>query len=1165
MFLDSNTQMQTSQFYPNMQQAQPLAGYGYQPTGNYVQTPMHNYYGQPYSMPPQMMPQAQAYPQQPMQQPTQPPRRERKVIAICDPRTGNAVEIGGPSAAASKPEEKTDGPLNIRAQFANQLKLKEGEAQANLEKPAETPAPTPAPPVAAPVKPVEQTPKPAEDIPALVPVEQPKTETKQASSSAPIEPVPSPVVEAAPEAEKPVPEATIVASPPPTTEKLLDAEDTVVAPPKTPEASEDRAKSVSPLPVAPVMTSSMVEDTVEEEDETEPEKTDEERAAEEAERKRLREQELITALNDVELEEEDLINMKVYSRKFLATICDIEKELQWNQSFVKEEELKMLGVDLRSAPVRAEQPRQIRNNKGFDPNPFWLKQGTTAPQDRKPYAGRTSHDSYRGRTSAHRGKAPINRGSIERAPPVQLRKAENAWKPDKKLDGLSEREAENKVILKKVRALMNKITPTTEGELTKELISYKVSQDRELLLAVIDIFFDKAVEEPKFCPLYSQMCQRQVQHETDERKANRSDFRDAVLTRAQKTFEKADEEELEQKIKAAAEETDPKKKAELDILAQEFAAKMRRRKFGNITFIGQLYYQGLLNYKVIVMCLMKLVRPANEAANAGTEKFTPEIEEELDCCVRLMEAVGSKVEQEKVRGKAAYDAAEKRLNEDKKKYQKQTISLDQLKATEALFEKQKSWQQSLGIFDQVSGQLHEIKPRASARIRFMIMNLNELRNAKWQKRKGADEGPKTMDALHQTIKEEHQRNEADRRGYEKTRFGEDRDRGYGGGGMKKAPLPGRHSVGGGGSQQRGSQDRRLQAAKQTIGTSTQPKPALGQVSASENRGGFNRTNWGSRGAGGGGEMDRKMSRGNGPARDFGDSRKQSTADRPRQGELAPVDGGEKNPGEGQNADGRREIDSPALERSESQDSIPAVTPDQQRTLSEEETLMVRSVGTALAEINSGDGKLTEFDVEVKEAMQRNKVSLRSAVKALAAHVATKLSSSDKTAQQRDAGRALAVLLGSDDFKAQRAEGLKGLVDFAMYAAQQQLLEEYPLLWKCLAMMIFGANFWPEEPGMHIELKDFNAFFAIAADYDRLAEGDDACDKVFAVFVNVLTLLAEHILADGGEESLGTAIAMTFSEVEFVKELTEAERQKLNAALEKQVIGGNRNLLTLVSC
>ena len=38
----------------------------------------------------------------------------------------------------------------------------------------------------------------------------------------------------------------------------------------------------------------------------------------------------------------------------------------------------------------------------------------------------------------------------------------------------------------------------------------QVSSDEHQLTLVVDVIFDKAVEEPTFCSLYAELCRRQV-------------------------------------------------------------------------------------------------------------------------------------------------------------------------------------------------------------------------------------------------------------------------------------------------------------------------------------------------------------------------------------------------------------------------------------------------------------------------------------------------------------------------------------------------------------------------------------------------------------------------------------------------------------------------------
>lgn len=127
------------------------------------------------------------------------------------------------------------------------------------------------------------------------------------------------------------------------------------------------------------------------------------------------------------------------------------------------------------------------------------------------YGGRFSHNDHRGGKGAGNKKFPPSaRPSIERniERTVPLHKAENAWKPEKiRPEDLEKEEARIKVgrpidqrastapwsvsvilmfqlLLKNVRALMNKITPTTKDDLIKEFLNYNVSSSQAQLASV---------------------------------------------------------------------------------------------------------------------------------------------------------------------------------------------------------------------------------------------------------------------------------------------------------------------------------------------------------------------------------------------------------------------------------------------------------------------------------------------------------------------------------------------------------------------------------------------------------------------------------------------------------------------------------------------------------
>ncbi|VDD91341.1 unnamed protein product [Enterobius vermicularis] len=257
-------------------------------------------------------------------------------------------------------------------------------------------------------------------------------------------------------------------------------------------------------------------------------------------------------------------------------------------------------------------------------------------------------------------------------------------------------------LYKQVRSLLNKITPSTFDPLAEEFLRYKCYQNKENMNEIINIIFDKAVEEPKFCPLYSDLCKKQVVDELQESKI--SEFRSGILTRCQQTFENKCQSEI-----------DKKKKEELRVEVMELEAKERRRMFGNIGFIGQLYRHELIVPKILKCFIIAL---SNDIS------FVNGDEESIECAVRMLETVGKIVD-----------------------YQ-QHSDFD----INAYFQ-----------------HLKDLSSSVSNRIRFLILNLIELRESKWNPRKSADSGPMTIAAVHDEARKEEMQAKLAREQYDKTR------------------------------------------------------------------------------------------------------------------------------------------------------------------------------------------------------------------------------------------------------------------------------------------------------------------------------------------------------------------------------------------------------------
>jgi len=118
-----------------------------------------------------------------------------------------------------------------------------------------------------------------------------------------------------------------------------------------------------------------------------------------------------------------------------------------------------------------------------------------------------------------------------------LHKAENAWKP--KLRGkdskLNDEEAKYEKFRKSVRSLLNKITPTTYAEIVGKFVELNVGQNEHSCKVAVGLIFDKAVEEPTFCGMYTDLCKNQFNVEGGRKEEG--SFFYTLVQKVQSTFE----------------------------------------------------------------------------------------------------------------------------------------------------------------------------------------------------------------------------------------------------------------------------------------------------------------------------------------------------------------------------------------------------------------------------------------------------------------------------------------------------------------------------------------------------------------------------------------------------------------------------------------------------
>uniref|UniRef100_A0AAY4ECQ7 Eukaryotic translation initiation factor 4 gamma 3-like n=1 Tax=Denticeps clupeoides TaxID=299321 RepID=A0AAY4ECQ7_9TELE len=310
--------------------------------------------------------------------------------------------------------------------------------------------------------------------------------------------------------------------------------------------------------------------------------------------------------------------------------------------------------------------------------------------------------------------APLLNVGLRRPPPrkiitnvsvnddVQLKKAENAWKPGLKRDNAVDDPEIQRTqdLFRKVRSILNKLTPQMFNQLMKQVTDLTIDTE-ERLKGVIDLVFEKAIDEPSFSVAYGNMCRclATLKVPVADKPNSTVNFRKLLLNRCQKEFEKdkLDDDVFEKKQRELEAATSATERDRLQEELEEAKDKARRRSIGNIRFIGELFKLKMLTEAIMHDCVVKLLKNHDE--------------ESLECLCRLLTTIGKDLDFEKAKPR-----------------------MDQ-------------------YFNQMDKIVKERK--TSSRIRFMLQDVIDLRQHNWVSRR-ADQGPKTIEQIHKEAKIEEQ-------------------------------------------------------------------------------------------------------------------------------------------------------------------------------------------------------------------------------------------------------------------------------------------------------------------------------------------------------------------------------------------------------------------------
>lgn len=179
------------------------------------------------------------------------------------------------------------------------------------------------------------------------------------------------------------------------------------------------------------------------------------------------------------------------------------------------------------------------------------------------------------------------------------------------------------VIFRKVRGILNKITPETFDKLTKELVNVGLNSPRTLR-GVIYLLFDKALKDLKYSSLYAKLCQELSEKAPNfEQEQGPNTFCKFLISKCEDEFERR---------RKATEDFDSKNELTDEEFEQKAIAK--QKMLGNIKFICELGKKRLLQEEILHECIRGLL-------SKKKERPIQDQAQDLECLCQIMRTIGS--------------------------------------------------------------------------------------------------------------------------------------------------------------------------------------------------------------------------------------------------------------------------------------------------------------------------------------------------------------------------------------------------------------------------------------------------------------------------------------------------------------------------------------------
>ena len=278
--------------------------------------------------------------------------------------------------------------------------------------------------------------------------------------------------------------------------------------------------------------------------------------------------------------------------------------------------------------------------------------------------------------------------ALEDCKPLEVNE-ETRWKAkvfDGKEAAADEEVVESKEeILRRALLILNKLSLTKFDKLSDDFINCGIGRDVDCLTGAVGLIVNKAQEEQHFSSMYAGLCLKMSKtpmEGIDEGSKKGKKFKKILLERCQSEFETDAATKVEEATQGIT-----------DAEEIEYHTNLIKKHYlGHMRFIGELYNGDLISIKIMLFCLLSLLKGESDDASGDVD------EEKIECFAKLMTVIGSSLEQ-------------------------QSEAMRSVGKTEAAESLAKCWKTVEIMADRRDGE----GPKVSNRIKFMLQDLLDMK------------------------------------------------------------------------------------------------------------------------------------------------------------------------------------------------------------------------------------------------------------------------------------------------------------------------------------------------------------------------------------------------------------------------------------------------------